>query len=137
MNITAEQLKQMPKEEVFAFIRKVLAYPEVVIKSAQKNVDLRGEHYRFDMTGEDGRTTGSNTIHNQTILNKFAFLGIYDYTKFLTIDFYKGHGTLYFCYFNDDIESVQEVELGGYKTTEIIYEVFKRTIFTDLPKRRR
>ncbi len=135
MNATAEKLVEMDMDDVLAFIRKTLAYPDVVINSAQKNIDLRNEHYRFDMSGEDGKVRGSNTIQNQTILNKFAYLGIYDYTKFITVDFYKGNGTIYYCYFNED--EVKTVDMGGYGTCEIIYEIFGLTIFSNKTKRRR
>lgn len=132
-NPTAEQLKGMLIDDVFAYIRKTLEFPHAVTSSVR--VSFSSQHYRFDMSGTDGGATGSNVIHNLTILNKFAHLGIYDYTKFLTIDFYKGHGTIYFCYWNED--DIQEVEMGGHGTCEIIYEIFSRTIFTDKPKRRR
>lgn len=133
-NPTAEQLGNMEMGEVLTYIRKVLAFPKAVTNSL-RGEDLSKAHYRFDMSGTDGNASGSNTIHNLTIINKFAHLGIYDYTKFITLDFYKGHGTIYFQYWNEDTS--QEVDMGGYGTCEIIYEIFSRTIFTNKPKRRR
>ena len=65
----------------------------------------------------------------------FAYLGIYDFTHYLFLDFYKGNGTLYLRYFNDDNNI--EIELAGYGTVEIIYIIFNFTIFSNKPKRRR
>lgn len=79
--------------------------------------------------------TGDCTKHNLAIVNMFADLGIYNYTKYLFLDFYKGHGTLYFQYFSE--EENHELELGGSGTTEIIYTIFQKTIFSNKPKRRR
>jgi hypothetical protein len=86
------------------------------------------------MSGYEGET-GQCTKQNLAIVNEFADLGIYDYTSYLFLDFYKGQGTLYLKYFNDT-ENL-EFELGGYTTSEIIYEIFAKTIFTGESRRRR
>lgn len=132
--VTVQELKSMPKEDALNHIRKILAFDDVTRKSLLKRDGMSNEHYRFEMSGYDS-TPGSCTIHNLFVLNKFAFLGIYDYTKFLTIDFYKGAGSLYFRYWND--EHTQEVDLSGLGTCDIIYEVLNRTVFTNKPIRRR
>lgn len=79
---------------------------------------------------------GKCTVNNQMILNKFAHLGIYDYTNYLFLDFYKGIGTLYFQYFGDDVVH-HRIELSGLGTTEIIFEIFNKTILSGKSKRRR
>jgi hypothetical protein len=66
----------------------------------------------------------------------FAYLGIYDYTEYLFLDFHKGHCKLYLKYWNGT-GNLELIDSGGYGTTEIIYEVFLNTIFSDRPKRRR
>jgi hypothetical protein len=86
------------------------------------------------MSGYDG-TPGECTLFNQAILNEFAYLGIYDYTEYLFLDFYKGIGTLYFKYFGDS-KNIEE-SLGGYGTTEKIYKIFELTIFSGSGTRRR
>lgn len=92
------------------------------------------EHRKFEMSGCESET-GQCTKHNLEIVNEFADLGIYDYTNYLFLDFHKGSGTLYLKYFNEN-ENI-EVELGGCGTTEIIYEIFSKTILSDKPTRRR
>jgi hypothetical protein len=96
---------------------------------------LDKEHMRFDMSGYES-VTGQVTIHNMGILNKFADLGIYDYTYYLFLDFYKGGGTIYLQYWRTD-ECYEEDDLTGASTSEIIYRIFELTIFTDKEKRRR
>jgi hypothetical protein len=141
MNQTPEQLKKMTKELALDEIRAILAFDEAVRDSIRtgdtikiKPGDDAKQHYRFRMSGYEG-APGSCTVQNLFVLNKFAFLGIYDYTEFLTIDFYKGNGTLYFKYWNQ--YEVHEVELTSLGTCEIIYKIFELTIFTDKQKRRR
>jgi len=120
------------------FIRETLAIKNE--RGEREIIEINDGYYkekrfRFDMSGYDGSKVGSCTLENLAIINKFAFLGIYDYTEFLTIDFYKGVGTLYFKYWGDD--KVLEMELGGEGTTEIILKIFKMTIFSNKNKRRR
>lgn len=78
---------------------------------------------------------GEATLYNLEIVNLFADLGIYDYTTYLFLDFYKGTPTLYLQYFYS--KEALEIELSGYSTVEIIYEIFVRTIFSDMRTRRR
>lgn len=123
------------------FIRETLAIKNE--RGEREIIEINDGYYkekrfRFEMSGYDGSNgsnVGSCTLENLAIINKFAFLGIYDYTEFLTIDFYKGCGTLYFKYWGDD--NVLEMELGGEGTTEIILKIFKITIFSNKNKRRR
>ena len=131
-----EFLKNANKEEIMAFIRKKLEFEPFILSQLKSLIDLDGkEHKRFVMSGYDIDFPGTCTVHNQSILNIFAYLGIYDYTKFLFLDFYKGYGTLYLEYWETDIS--EEIEFDNLGTTEIIYEIFKLTIFSNKTKRRR
>lgn len=133
---TAEMLKRKSKEDVFNFIRKRLAFDEHLV-SQVRHVDpnkMKKEHRRFEMSGYESRK-GECTVSNISILNEFADLGIYDYTDYLFLDFYKGTPTLYLKYFQSD-QRIEE-NLSGYGTVELIYTIFEKTIFTDKTTRRR
>ena len=131
------------KEDTLAGIRQALKFDTKVLgqlkyyafNSIESFENYSKEHRRFDMTGYDNGDVGSCTTHNQGILNTFAHLGIYDYTKYLCIDFYKGHGELHFRYWDSEDDVTYEFDNIG--TVEIIYEIFELTIFSDKPKRRR
>ena len=96
---------------------------------------LNKEHMRFDMSGYES-VKGEVTIYNMAILNKFADLGIYNYTSFLFLDFYKGTPSIYLKYWDTD-EYFEEDDLSGLTTSEIIYRIFELTIFTNKQERRR
>ena len=133
--MTKEELKNKTKEEVIDFIRQQLEFTH--IEEHLRFIDkehFKKEHTRFDMSGYENQK-GECTTSNLAILNEFAYLGIYDYTTYLFLDFYKGIGTLYFQYFGEN-ENI-ELELGGDGTTEIIYKIFEKTIFSNKSKRRR
>ena len=137
MTMNPMQIKEMKKEIALDEIRAMLAFDSKVRNSIKAEEDDGKQHYRFDMTGYDASENDASencTVHNLFVLNKFAFLGIYNYTQFLTIDFYKGNGTLYFKYWNQD--EVSEVDLSGLGTCEIIYKIFELTIFTNKLQRR-
>jgi len=136
MNYTVEELEQQSKDEVLKCIRERLKFSKKLLESI-RSLDMdnwENEHKRFDMSGYESET-GECTLWNMSILNEFADLGIYDYTHYLFLDFYKGTPTLYLKYFNTD-ENI-EFDLTGYGTTEIIHEVFNWTIFTNRLTRRR
>jgi hypothetical protein len=132
--MTKEELKKMSDDEIKAFIRNTLKFDTSSFRHCDKSL-LDIEHLRFEMSGYENKT-GDTTLKNQAILNKFAYLGIYDYTYYLFLDFYKGQGSLYMKYWDDDDENI-EIDLGGYGTVDIIHEIFKFTIFTDYSTRRR
>jgi len=135
--MTVEELKKMPKEKVFDFIRERLRLDTEVIASF-RNIDseqLKNQYKRFEMSGYESQT-GKCTLWNLSILNEFADLGIYDFTSYLFLDFYKGTPTIYLKYFNEN-ENLEIDGLSGYGTTEIIYKIFQLTIFSDKGKRRR
>lgn len=134
--MTAETLKTKTKEEVLDFIKQRLAFNDNLanqLRHIDKEI-FKKEHRRFEMSGYETET-GQCTVENLAILNVFADLGIYDFTSYLFLDFYKGQPTLYLKYFHDN-ENL-EFEFSGYGTTEIIYHVFQKTIFSDKSKRRR
>lgn len=135
-NETAEMLRQQTKEDVFAFIRRRLAFPSDLAGQLRhiSRTDLEKEHRRFEMSGYED-TKGQVTLFNQAIVNLFADLGIYDYTDYLFLDFYKGTPTLYLQYFQS--AKRLELDLSGYGTVELIYEIFEKTIFSKHGTRRR
>ena len=132
-----EELKNLSKEQVLNFIRQQLKFDDYVLSSfrLQDESSLQHQHKRFDMSGYDNET-GDCTLWNQSILNEFAYLGIYDYTHYLVVDFYKGVPTIYLRYFNTN-EDYEIDDLPGCGTVEIIYRVFELTIFSGRNKRRR
>jgi len=124
------------------FISALRTMSEAAVKDYIRGELTRGtERLRFDMSGYDyyesprydgdehRRIVGSCVLHNQRVLNTFAHLGIYDYSQYLFVDFYKGCG---FIYINGE-----EHEVGGCTTADIIYEVFKLTILSGKGQRRR
>ena len=135
--MTVDILKTKSKEDVLNFIRERLSFGNEV-SSHLRQIDkdnFKKEHRRFDMSGYENKT-GECTVSNLAILNEFADLGIYDYTSYLFLDFYKGSPTLYLKYFNEN-ENIEIAEWSGLGTTEIIYEIFNHTIFSDKNTRRR
>ena len=134
--MTAAELKAKPKEEVFDFIRDRLSLKNVSnhLRHIDKD-DFKKEHRRFEMSGYESET-GECTVSNMAVLNEFADLGIYDYTSYLFLDFYKGSPTIYLKYFGKN-EKIEIEDLGGYSTTELIYKIFELTIFSGKSQRRR
>lgn len=130
--------KNTPKEEVLNFIRERLAFPDDLTRQLRhvSGDDFKKEHRRFDMSGCEN-VTGWATVFNTAILNEFASLGIYDYTEYLFLDFYKGCPTVYLKYFNDPEEKNQEFDFSSLSTSEIIYEIFRLTIFSGRRTRKR
>ena len=124
-------IKTMKRSVAIGFIRACLTSDD-------------GEKLKFNMSGYDSfdasdslSKMGSCTVHNQKVLNVFAYLGLYDYTDFLFLDFYKGGSRLYFKYWNEDELYIDEDFANGYSTSEIIYKIFTLTILSDKKTRRR
>lgn len=134
--MTASELRTKSKDEVKAFIRKRLSFSKKILDQLRyvSKEEFQNEHRRFEMSGYESQT-GECTLHNISIINEFADLGIYDYTTYLFLDFYKGSPTLYMQYFREN-ENLK-FEYDGYSTTDIIYEIFEKTIFSDKTTRRR
>ena len=150
-DITVEDLKGMKKLHVLNFIRSVLSeigtkYP---INNEKSRCDIDSDlvfskGLSFNMSGYD---TGAAKYHitdtklchitNTNILHRFAYLGIYDYTDFLVLDFYKGCPRLYFKYFGCNDYYFDEDEMNGWTTSEIIYRIFEFTLLSENGRRRR
>lgn len=129
------------EHQAHEFIRSKLKFDADIanqIRHINAN-DFYLEHKRFDMSGYDYGNTGCCTLHNTAILNLFADIGIYDYTNYLFVDFYKGAGVVYFKYFGeeDNLDIGDDGSLGGIGTVEIIYEILKITVMSGRSKRRR
>lgn len=147
--MTIEELKTKTKDEVFSFIRERLAFKSD-IASQLRHYPQRGdadveyvikfnelEHRRFEMSGYDNGKTGSCAVHNINILNEFADLGLYDKTHYLFLDFYKGTPTLYLKRWGEETDLVYD-EWSGFGTVEIIYNILKLTVLSNIhPSRRR
>jgi hypothetical protein len=133
------ELKNSTKEKVMNFIKERLTITDEELtfytKLASGCTTISDNRLRFEMSGYE-TLTGKCTVWNQAVLNRFADLGIYDYTKYLFLDFAKGHGELYLEYYYESTPLLID-DLGGVGTREIIYEVFLNTIFSDKPKRQR
>ena len=77
----------MTKEEVFNLIRQRLSFGDELqqqLRHVDKDKFIK-EHRRFEMSGFETQT-GWCTVFNNDILNKFADLGIYNYTSYLFLD---------------------------------------------------
>lgn len=135
--MTTQELQKKSKGEVMDFIRQRLTFNECFLESLRgiETGQLERQHKRFDMSGYE-TNTGNCTVWNTSILNEFSDLGIYDYTCYLFLDFYKGEPTIYLKYFYEH-ENLEFDGLAGYGTIEIIYYIFELTIFSSKPKRRR
>ena len=126
----------MTDTEIKSFIRERLAFPHSVTRSMRHHPDAGMEHFRFDMSGYGSNVTSSNN----SLLDKFEDIGIYDYTLFLSLDFYKGGPILILRYFHGgDFRGDADVyeEFHGWGTVEIIFRIIKLTIFSGERTRRR
>lgn len=122
------------KKEREAFIRKTLEF-DYSVKTSLRNSEIK-DHIRFDMTGYDIPSKNFfNAVHTNYILSLFAGIGIFDYTDFLYLDFYKGNPTLYLRHWSEN-ETI-EVDLSGYGTVEIIDTIIEMTVLSGKYKRRR
>jgi hypothetical protein len=94
--MTTKNLHSKSKEEIFYFIRERLSFNNNIQYQLRKtDTELfKKEHRRFEMSGYESET-GHCAKHNLSIVNEFSDPGIYDYTSYLFLDFYKGIGTLY------------------------------------------
>lgn len=127
--MTQEELKKMPMSEVKNFIRQALSFKNVYphLSDDIRHMDaeqIEKEHLRFEMSGLDI----DSVSRNMNILNRFEYLGIYDCVDCLFLKFHKGIPKVTIQYRNDD--ECHWYEFPGFTTTEIIYEIFKLTIFS-------
>jgi hypothetical protein len=122
--ITDADITRLTKQELEELIRCTLT--------------VNHERLRFNMSGYDGSDgVGSCTVKNIDIVNLFAQFGIYDYTRLLFLDFYKGSGTIYLQYWNAYYDDIIMVDVCGYGTREIIYKIFELTVLSGIKKRER
>lgn len=133
--MNAIELKRLERGKIHNFIRERLSFgiPESQLRHVDSEA-FKNEHKRFEMSGYDFEKVGSCTVWNTGILNLFADLGIYDFTHYLFVDFYKGTGTIYLKYWNGEHH---EEDCSSLTTTEIIHKVFELTIFSNGQTRRR
>jgi len=127
--MTLQELEKMSIPEVKNFIRETLSfknvYPQLYDDIRHMNAEqIEKEHLRFEMSG----LYDDSVSRNMSILNRFEYLGIYDYVDCLFLKFYKGIPRLTIQYRNDD--ECHWYEYSGYTTTEIIYIIFELTIFS-------
>ena len=96
-------LKHLTRKDVYNFIRQRLSFENNIISNLRYVDDdkMKKEHERFEMSGYESKK-GECTLSNLSIVNKFADLGIYDYTYYLFLDFYKGTPTLYLKYWGSN-----------------------------------
>lgn len=113
------------KEDLITYIRRTLS----ILGTNHKT------KVSFDFSGYDSGYRGQNVEINSLILNIFSRFGIYDFTHYLYLDFYKGAPTLYLMYWGE--EENKEFDFSGLSTSEIIYEIFKLTVFSGKKERRR
>lgn len=154
-----KKISQMTDEQALEYIRDILIrntppydFNNEIIDNFGGGEDRMRMRLRFEMSGYDDGNPGSCVLHNMKIVNLFAHLGIYDYTEYLYLDFYKGNGFLYYKYWPSNTmygstnmpfkvinfgQLNMEENLGGYTTSEIIYKILKLTILSGRPKRRR
>ena len=115
---------------------------------------------RFNMSGYDDYSGGNGergncVLNNMNVLNTFASWGIYEYTEYLYLDFYKGSPTLHFKYWNEDLnrdviidDSVpfktiygsmgrMDDNMTGWTTSEIILRILELTIYSGRKNNRR
>lgn len=98
--------------------------------------EILGPDLRFNMSGYEDKT-GDCTLHNLKVLNTFAKFGIYDYTDYLVLDFYKGCASLYLKYFQSEERVEIEYDFNGWTTSEIIAQIILLTVSSGKRERRR
>jgi hypothetical protein len=130
-------LKRMTEKELDAFILERLSFSGKVSQSIRYEEGKKDDHYRFNMSGYDLGKRGSCDINNRFILDLFADVGIYDYSHFLSLDFYKGVGTLYISFWDDREKTLYEECFSGAGTREIIKDILTMTVLSDRQTRRR
>jgi hypothetical protein len=139
INDEAYHLSKLNEEEVLNFIRDVLVKntPPYQITESAEFEDEDGDEYwelreksrlRFDM-GVLFDEVSKGVEKNQFIIDLFKNLGIYNYTSKFSLKFHKGCPFINYVYYNEFLEHENDV-LGGYTTSELIYEIFKLTIFS-------
>ncbi len=130
-------LNVLSEKEILHFIKERLKVSKNEQESILSNFEgfgIYNDVLRFEMSGYE-KNKGDCTLWNLNVLNRFADLGIYDYTEFLVLDFYKGCGTLYYKYFQEP--EFYELDVCGEGTKSIILKIFNLTILSGRTTRRR
>lgn len=114
----------MKKEEKLKLITMQLIKEKLTTNDEVLRFKITENHYE------------NHIVHNMNVLNKFAYLGIYNYTKYLFLDFYEGYAKVYFQYFFEDKPKEIKFDCFSYNeeitnTDEIIYKIFELTILSD------
>lgn len=89
---------------------------------------------RFDMSGYNSRKTGDCVEENINVLHKFLKCGIYNYTEYLHVDFYKGIPRIHYQYWCEREHHLEE--LVGLTTSQIILRVLEITVYSGKRTRR-
>lgn len=127
------ELKKMSKDSVLLFIRNKLMFDYGTITSFSDLHDLKyndeKQHKRFIMYGD---SSSEIILWNKSIVDVFTYLGIYNYTHYLHLGFHKGNPSIYLKYWHGgDIIDENSKDYRTYSTSELIYEIFQLTIFSD------
>lgn len=120
--MTKETIAGLSTDQIEKAIRQRLSFEDISYQLSHVDKDLfrEKEHRRFNMSGY-----GDSVLTTQAILNEFFDLGIYDYTTYLFLNFYKGDGVLYYQYIGEDENRTED--LGGHGTIEIIHKILQLT----------
>lgn len=121
--MTLNEFKNKSKKGALRLIREQLAFPNEILGQLRyiDKETFKKEHRRFEMGGYE-----ENVLSNMAMVNEFAELGIYNHVNYLSLRFYKGQPIIY--YQLTDRDANEKVELDGYTTSEIIYEILKITV---------
>lgn len=131
INDEAYQLSKLNQEEILNYIRNVLVNntpPYQFNEQDDEYVIRQKSRLRFDMEVLF-KEVSECVEKNQFIIDLFKNLGIYNYTSKFSLKFHKGCPFINYVYYNEFLEHENDV-LGGYTTSELIYEIFKLTIFS-------
>jgi hypothetical protein len=155
----------MKKEEIREYL-KTIQFDESKFGKYESHIRQGKDfHLRFNMSGYDLDLTSTEV--NTNILLLFAKFGIFNYTDYLFLDFFKGTPTIYLRYFQKglpkkyDCFSVKipegtdlnelgkdifeypeskiiiEEDLDGATTCQIIERIFDLTVYSGYLERRR
>jgi len=138
INDEAYQLSKMKEEDILNYIREVLTKNNAPYQIMTTDEFMDDDQYyedkrdknrlRFDM-GVLFDEVSKGVEKNQFIIDLFKNLGIYNYTSKFSLKFHKGCPFINYVYYNEFFEQEND-KLCGYTTSEIIYEIFKLTIFS-------
>lgn len=136
--LNEKTIKTANPSEIVAMIRDKLSISENsrYIKNHHNRCSFSQtrEGLAFNFSGYDGNKADNCASHNLYILELFSGLGIYSYHDALTLTSWKGCIDIITIY-NGEVKDF--IELGGYTTTDIIYEILKLTTLSGGSVKRR